>query len=166
MRELNERQKKFCMEYLKDFNGSRAAVAAGYTKKNVRITAAKLLTNSNIQKQIALNIAKRSEKTKIDAEWVLTELSEMAFADIAEAYDENGKLKSIHDIPKHLRKMICDIDTIDVGEDSTVKRVKFCDRLKLIAQLGKHTDVQAWLEKHEHTGKMTLEQLVAGDDSE
>ena len=31
---LNEKQKKFCREFIIDFNGTQAAIRAGYSKKN------------------------------------------------------------------------------------------------------------------------------------
>lgn len=45
---LNDRQKLFCLEYLKDLNATRAATRAGYTKKTARQVGSKLLTNLDI----------------------------------------------------------------------------------------------------------------------
>ena len=50
---LNDRQKKFCLEYLKDFNATQAAIRAGYLKNNARQTSSVLLTNPNVQAEIS-----------------------------------------------------------------------------------------------------------------
>jgi response regulator of citrate/malate metabolism len=49
---LSKKQIAFCKEYIKDHNGSQAAVRAGYAEKNSRITASQYLTISNIQNKI------------------------------------------------------------------------------------------------------------------
>ena len=58
--ELTDLQKNFCGEYIKDFNQTKAAIRAGYAKKNARIQGSQLMTNPlvtafivELQKQIA-----------------------------------------------------------------------------------------------------------------
>ena len=46
--ELTEKQKKFCHEYLKDFNQAQSAIRAGYGKKNARVMASKLMANKSV----------------------------------------------------------------------------------------------------------------------
>lgn len=50
---LNDRQKKFCLEYLKDFNATQAAIRAGYASKNARKVSSVMLTNANVQAEIS-----------------------------------------------------------------------------------------------------------------
>lgn len=50
---LTQKQELFCVEYAKTGNGDQSAVKAGYAPKNARITASKLLTQSNIQKRLS-----------------------------------------------------------------------------------------------------------------
>ncbi len=47
------RHEIFAREYVKDLNGTRAAIAAGYSRKTARVTASQLLTKPNIQKLLA-----------------------------------------------------------------------------------------------------------------
>ena len=44
---LTDKQKIFCKEYIKDFNATRAAIAAGYSKKGARQTASDTYTLGN-----------------------------------------------------------------------------------------------------------------------
>jgi len=46
--DLTDRQKFFCMEYLKDLNGTQAAIRAGYSAKTAMEQASRLLSNVKV----------------------------------------------------------------------------------------------------------------------
>lgn len=71
-----QKEELFCIEYLIDLNGTQAYKRAGYKVKNdavARVQASKLLTKPNIQHRIEQLKAERSERVKINADWVLNE---------------------------------------------------------------------------------------------
>jgi len=68
---LNERQKRFCEEYIKDLNGPAAYIRAGYQAKAADVCAAKLLATTNIKAYVNELKAQRSKRTAIDADYVL-----------------------------------------------------------------------------------------------
>ena len=47
--ELNDKQKKFCREYMIDFNGKQAAIRAGYSEKTADVKASQLLRIVKVQ---------------------------------------------------------------------------------------------------------------------
>lgn len=49
---LTALQKRFCLEYLQDRNGEAAAGRAGYSTKNAKVQACRLLKNANVLKYI------------------------------------------------------------------------------------------------------------------
>lgn len=49
---LTGKQMNFCHEYLIDFNGTQAAIRAGYEKSSARVTASKMLANVSISNYI------------------------------------------------------------------------------------------------------------------
>ena len=57
---LTPKQAIFVAEYTKDFNGTRAAIQAGYGKRSARITAAETLTKPNVQAATRLACARVS----------------------------------------------------------------------------------------------------------
>jgi hypothetical protein len=66
---LIKKQRKLAFQYLKDFNGKRAAIAAGYSKKTAKVNGSQLLTILNIQKlsgtfPVTSFFAKIKERTK------------------------------------------------------------------------------------------------------
>ena len=71
---LTPKQQRFCDEYLIDLNGTRAAIAAGYSKKTAAVIAAENLTKPNIAEYIAAAQAKAAERNEIDHDYVLTSI--------------------------------------------------------------------------------------------
>ena len=69
---LTAKQTAFCEEYLIDLNATQAAIRAGYSEKAAQAIGAENLTKPLIADFICKAKAERSEKTKIDAAWVLT----------------------------------------------------------------------------------------------
>lgn len=80
---MNFKQEAFVNEYLKDHNGTQAAIRAGYSKHTARAIACKLLTKADISEAIRERIA---EKTMASDE-VLTRLADIARGDIADLLD-------------------------------------------------------------------------------
>ena len=74
MSELEEKQKMFCKEYLVDFNGTQAAIRAGYSKKTANEQASRLLTKVNVQTYLKKLIEKRNERTKITQDDVVADI--------------------------------------------------------------------------------------------
>ena len=74
---LNSRQKRFIEEYLIDLNATQAAIRAGYSKNSARQIGDENLSKPAIAAAVALAKRERSEKTKIDAEWVLNQAVEL-----------------------------------------------------------------------------------------
>jgi phage terminase small subunit len=72
---LTARQARFVEEYLKDGNATRAATVAGYSKKTARSIGAENLTKPDIAAAIAKAQAERTERTKVDIDYVLQRLA-------------------------------------------------------------------------------------------
>lgn len=77
MTDLNPKQKVFCEEYLIDLNATQAAIRAGYSKKTANVQAAQLLAKLNIQARVEQLKQKRSEKTGVTVDWVVSHLREL-----------------------------------------------------------------------------------------
>ena len=74
MSELEEKQKMFCKEYLVDFNGTQAAIRAGYSKKTANEQASRLLTKVNVQTYLKQLIEKRNKRTNITQDDVIADI--------------------------------------------------------------------------------------------
>ncbi len=154
---MTPQQQLFVDEFLKDLTAGRAAVRAGYAKKSADQQGYKLLQMPEIAAAIREALAKRSERTQIDSDWVLKRLAGEAMADLAEIYADDGSLKPIAEWPLIWRQGLVsglDVDeTLVEGERlGQVTKVKLSDRIKRIELIGKHVDVQAFAERKEIGG--------------
>lgn len=77
----NDRQEKFCQEYIVDLNQTQAAIRAGYSTKTADVQASRLLTNVKIQARIQELMKKREQRTEITADKVLQRWWDIATAD-------------------------------------------------------------------------------------
>lgn len=92
--------------YLRRFRVGDAAKAAGCSRRYVRY----VLGRPNTKLVLKREARKLFEKANHDAQDTLRAFVEWLDADLADAYDGNGKVKNIHDIPPHLRRWIKEYD--------------------------------------------------------
>lgn len=62
---LSDKQVCFCLEYLKDFNGKRAAISAGYSERSAKSIAGRMLTKDNRIREFIQKQKEKIEKSKI-----------------------------------------------------------------------------------------------------
>jgi len=99
---LTGKQKLFANEYLIDLNATQAAIRAGYSEKTARSQGQRLLTNVDIQALTSQCIDKRTERTEIDADYVLRTIRETVEC-CKEAGNANGVLKGCELLGRHLK---------------------------------------------------------------
>lgn len=80
---LSEKQRVFCREYIYDFNGTRAAIKAGYSEKTAYSIASENLTKPEIQAEIKRLQGSTAELAGVSRLMLAEELKKMAFSSIA-----------------------------------------------------------------------------------
>jgi len=75
---LNAKQRAFVLEYLKDGNGTQAAIRAGYSAKTAYSIGGRLLNHVEVQAAIHEARAAREKRTLVTADWVVLALKEVA----------------------------------------------------------------------------------------
>ncbi len=170
-RKLTPKQKRFCQEYIIDFNATKAAIRAGYSEKTAYSIGHSLLKKVEIQEEIEKQIELRTERTFVNADRVVQEAAKIAFSSIADLIDwqkmkpiyeedENGKdkvvgyeggisFKEAENMPESLKAAISEISE---GPFGTLK-IKMHAKMPAIELLAKHTGVLPSVQKHEITGK-------------
>jgi phage terminase small subunit len=154
------RRAVFIREYLVDFNGQRAAVAAGYAEKSARVTASHLLDRPEIRDAIAREAEKKTKKLDITVERVLEELGRMGFANMLDYVTVQEKGSAFVDLSQLTREQAAAIQEITVDEYTEgrgetardVKRTKFKlgDKRGSLELLGKY--LKLFTDKFEHSG--------------
>ena len=154
MAELNQRQEMFCREYIKDLNGTQAAIRAGYSPRTADRMAYELLKKPEIQAFVLQSKAERVEEVKVDANYVLKRLIEIDEMDVADILDDGGDFLPIRKWPKTWRTTLSGLDIAIINSSDTetiLKKIKWPDKVKNLELLGKHIGVGAFSEKVDHT---------------
>lgn len=104
--DLNAKQRRFCLEYLVDLNGTQAAIRAGYAARSAHSQASDLLTLPKIQAFLGPRLKRSETKLELTVERLEEELARLAFVDPRKAYDAEGKLLPVHEMPEDVARCI------------------------------------------------------------
>lgn len=74
---LNDSQERFCQEYLKDLNGTQAAIRAGYSAHTSNEQAARLLAKVSVKARVQELMAQRQVRTQLTADKVLKDIEDV-----------------------------------------------------------------------------------------
>lgn len=151
---LTPKQKRFCEEYLKDFNATAAYQRAGYAVKSDGVAAAaggRLLTNVKIQSYISELQNRRSQRTEITAERVLTELARIAFCDITDVVEFDSNRIEVKDSKKLEKPVTAAIAEIACVEAETATRDGSIER-KVNTKIKMHNKMDALKQLTQYLG--------------
>lgn len=87
---LTPKQQAFVEQYLVDFNGTQAAIRAGYSEKTADQQGSRLLTNVKVQQAILAHRKKLTSKVTAKAQDVLDQFIAIGFANIGDILDFSG----------------------------------------------------------------------------
>lgn len=157
-----QRHAIFVAEYILAFNGTQAAIAAGYSPDTAGSTASRLLKDVNIQQMIADAVSERRDRLEINADYVLHRLVEIDQMRVSDILNDDGSLKNISDWPDTWNRTLSGIELTELfdgrGDEKTLvgilKKIKWPDKQKNLDMLGKHIDVQAWEKDDSKTSEM------------
>ena len=85
--DLTEKQRLFCLYYIKSYNATMSAIKAGYAKNRAHITGSELVRNSKVGAEIRRLKGRALQELFIDALDVLEVYAKIAFANITEYTD-------------------------------------------------------------------------------
>jgi phage terminase small subunit len=85
-------------EYLLDLNGTRAAVAAGYSSKTASVVASRMLRKVKVQALLKQRMEERQQRLDLSADRVLQEIAKIAFFDPRKLFNQDGSLKNINEL--------------------------------------------------------------------
>ena len=148
MARKNSRHEIFAREYVKDLNGTRAAIAAGYGEKGAHVRASQLLRNRKVQGLLAKLTKKHADKLDLSAEKVLSELSRMGFSNFLDYVNITEEGDAFVDLSGLTQEQAAAIQEVTVNEyvegkgkhARKVKRtkLKLVDKIRSLELLGKH----------------------------
>lgn len=156
---LSVKQKVFIEEYLKTFNATQAALAAGYSPDTAHATGWENLRKPEITEAIS----KRLSETAMSADEVMMRLAEHARGDVGDFLTQDVNNDLIIDLPKAIEakktkliKKLTQKRTIRTkGDDETTEEVltsiEMYDAQSALEKIGRHHKL--FTDKTELTGK-------------
>jgi phage terminase small subunit len=183
---LTEKQRLFCLYYVKNYNATQAALKAGYSSDSAHVIGSDNLRNPKIAAEIRRVKGSLVEDLHFDAQDVLMEYAKIAFSNIGE-YVEFGQ-KEVPVIQEG--KIVKDPDTgepityeksfVSLRESKTLDgsiitevsqgregiKIKFADKMKALEKLERYFDLlpDVWKRKLEEE-KLEIEKrkIESGD---
>lgn len=147
---LTAKQEKFAVEFVTYGNKSRAYRIA-YDAQNmppqsIAVKAHEVANNVNVALRIRELEKLRSQTFETNMQETIEGIFQISKFDIADLYNEDGSMKNIHDIPKHVRTAISSIkvydDIVNRGEEKIkigeTREIKTFDKLAAFEKLMKH----------------------------
>ena len=136
---LSAKRQRFVDEYCIDFNGTQAAIRAGYSVRSANIQAARLLTDDSIKKALDEKRLEIAEESKLKTSDVIDELRRIAFSDITQVISFNAakaKVKSSRKLSEDAKKTIASVSQTQNG-----LTVKLHDKVKALELLGRYLNI-------------------------
>lgn len=178
--DLTDKQQRFVEEYLIDLNATQAAIRAGYSEKTAKEIGCENLTKPNISEAIIKAKNERSERTKVNADYVLTKAVQLLETNLSDFLVTPEDGMPFFDLSKATEDQLACIETLQLdtarerdGVDEDGKslfmdvrkiRIGMPKKKEMLELIGRHVDVQAFKDKLEHTGGFNIS--MPKEDSE
>ena len=133
---LHEKQIRFCNEYLIDFNGTQAAIRAGYAEKTAEQQACRLLRNVKVANFLDERKEEISKSSKVSIDKVVNELGYIAFSNITDYIEVKEDSITLTNWTKLSKEQTAAIESVHQTKDGY--RIKLYNKPQALEMIGKH----------------------------
>ena len=148
---LSYKQQRFIDEYMIDFNGTQAAIRAGYSPRTARHQAHQLVTDYRIQAELKARTAKLSEQASITVAEIVERLAAILRATMRDYLRMTAKGELALDFSRATPQQMAAVQHLEIdraaGEDADGAkkfRLRLYDKIaaadKLLRHLGAYRD--------------------------
>ena len=145
---LNEKQERFCKEYVIDLNGTQAAIRAGYSENTSQEQASRLLLNVMVQKRIEELKQGIGERLEITADMVVKELWALGVYNVKDFVKDDNTIAQLANLERDTVKPVTGIKVtektvhFDGGQEITVTtELKLADKRAALVDVGRHIGI-------------------------
>lgn len=144
---MTSKEVSLCQEYVVDKNGCQAAIRAGYSENSARQIASENLAKPNIKNYVDYLLRKLSERTMVSAERVVKEYARIAFMNMGDVLDDNGKMENLNKWSRDDLAAVSEIteDIVNDSDDDSApvlkRKVKMINKLGALDALSKHLGI-------------------------
>ncbi|EIQ8219582.1 terminase small subunit [Salmonella enterica] len=167
---LTAMQEAYAQEYTKcPENQTQAAINAGFSPNTAAVKASVMMRDERIQKRIAELMEERNKRLRVSADYVLIRLVEIDQMDVIDILNDDMSIKPVSEWPKVWRQYLTGFELADMFEGrgdekelvGILKKIKWPDKVKNLELIGKHVDVNAFKERLEVSGTVTIADRMA-----
>ncbi|ECI2571950.1 terminase small subunit [Salmonella enterica subsp. enterica serovar Muenchen] len=167
---LTAMQEAYAQEYTKcPENQTQAAINAGFSPNTAAVKASVMMRDERIQKRIAELMEERNKRLRVSADYVLLRLVEVDQMDVIDILNDDMSIKPVSEWPKVWRQYLTGFELADMFEGrgdekelvGILKKIKWPDKVKNLELIGKHVDVNAFKERLEVSGTVTIADRMA-----
>ncbi|EMO2966937.1 terminase small subunit [Salmonella enterica] len=167
---LTAMQEAYAQEYTKcPENQTQAAINAGFSPNTAAVKASVMMRDERIQKRIAELMEERNKRLRVSADYVLLHLVEIDQMDVIDILNDDMSIKPVSEWPKVWRQYLTGFELADMFEGrgdekelvGILKKIKWPDKVKNLELIGKHVDVNAFKERLEVSGTVTIADRMA-----
>lgn len=135
-----EKHKRFCEEYIKDFNAAAAARRAGYSKTSDRVSACNILQREDVQGYLRQLIEGVRDRNLLEVDDLVQSLKRIAFSDIGDYFDEDNNILPLHEIERGPRTALeqYQVENHKSNGGRHRQRIKLHSKLDAIEKLMKY----------------------------
>ncbi|EJW1469559.1 terminase small subunit [Salmonella enterica] len=167
---LTAMQEAYAQEYTKcPENQTQAAINAGFSPNTAAVKASVMMRDERIQKRIAELMEERNKRLRVSADYVLLRLVEIDQMDVIDILNDDMSIKPVSEWPKVWCQYLTGFELADMFEGrgdekelvGILKKIKWPDKVKNLELIGKHVDVNAFKERLEVSGTVTIADRMA-----
>lgn len=156
----SDKERLFCYAYLECGQKTQAAIDAGFKENSAQQQATRVY--KKCKARIDEMLEDMTLKHVVNKDRIIQELALIAFADLKEAFNEDGSLKNYADMPEDVRRTLSAIDVNELfegrGEDREqtgfIKKLRTHDKIKALELLGRN--LQMFTQKLEIDNKRPM----------
>lgn len=163
---LTAQQQRYVEEYCQDPSSQKnAAIRAGYSPETAKESASRLMRHPLIKQEIEDRMGERTAKMGVTPERVLQELCLIAFAnmqDVTDQDEEGNTTVNVKNLKREVAASLAELTITTKKGKTTVQtsKIRLADKLAALEKIGKFLGM--FKEKIEHSGVLSLEELVKG----
>jgi phage terminase small subunit len=132
---LTAKQHRFVLEYLRDYNGTQAAIRAGYAPKNARRAAQHVLAHTAVSRLLRRKAQVRLDKLELSSEQTIERYRRIAASSTSALYHPTEKrMRRLDELPMEIHTAI---EAVKCAPDGTIISVKFWNKLEALKFLAR-----------------------------
>lgn len=165
--ELTDKQRAFCIEYVKDYNKKQAAIRAGYSERTADSQASQLLSKTKVLERIEYLKARTTERSLKTVEDLIEELQRIAFSDVTSYFTEltssRMTIEDFKQLPREVTSAIKKVKMIN-RKGETLVEFELYDKQKALELLSRRYPDFSQKFEHDHKGEIVLKSSKMDDD--